>query len=834
MANIVSPDWVIKHLAKGVAAGPDTTQPGDNANKALKTAFLSKHFYDAAGGVVLPEPRLAGKYLSNDGTNLFWADAPAALPTINPTGDDGKVVVRVNGEFTYRHIVPHPYPAGQTLFNDGSNLVWRNLPDLPTVDPTDEGKVLVVENNTVTWKTLVSGGSTPLPETAGNTGLVLSNDGTALNDGASLRWSTSSGETEKPPGTVIGYAHAYSIKDDSGDNTFTLEASVYPDHLSVIGTLKDPGGDPYQVLQWGNTSVVSLDGSPPFGEWVEDGVFEFSRDCFVIATATQHIYANYDAGTGYTVAGDVYLVYDVDTGDGYRSFIVGGRAGVNFGSPYNPDHPPTVGGSFSCAITVATGDALSVKGLFVTVGGTGGTLDYGAIKTYVRPTFGILAMEGFPMPESEPMCNAAGEMGFGVGVYPYDLPEGFSELPGTRDIESEDYGNYQYSDGSIMVFVPKFYYRIGSPDAANYSKYGLNVIEVACGGEFADEAEANAAGYALHRAFKDGGEIKSGFFIDKYLASKDGTDSCKSIPNADPISLVAYSSYNPSRGMTGCTGILADAVVLSRARGVGRFNVASIFMYDALAKLCLAHGQAATGTATCAWYDAVGTNNFPKGCNTNFLGDYYDSSVTYARSYSTKPKTRAITNFAKTTHNGQASGVADINGSMYQAMLGLTMAGTSATSTASISTGDAYLLKPSVALASLTGGFGGSTDAWGTTDSLAANYDLINGFLPWGGTFAAVRFGNGSNQVFSGATSGTDYLRSWSGIGNQTGMSASGTNLFGSDRCHQYGRANLFPMASGNWADSALAGVFYRFWSHYRSLSSNTDGVGFRSAAYAN
>jgi hypothetical protein len=308
------------------------------------------------------------------------------------------------------------------------------------------------------------------------------------------------------------------------------------------------------------------------------------------------------------------------------------------------------------------------------------------------------------------------------------------------------------------------------------------------------------------------------------------------VQNGVPISLTTTAGYTTSNGMTGCTGILADAVVLARARGAGRFNVASIFMYDALAKLSLAHGQAATGTAACAWYDAAGTANFPKGCNNGALADVNDVTVAFTAAGDTgnskKPKTGSASNLAKTTHNGQVSGVADINGSMNQVMLGLTQAGTSATDNTRITTGDAYLLKPSVALASLTGGFGGATDAWGTASSLATNYDLISGFLPWTSAATTVYFGNGSNQVFSGATSGTDYLRSCSGIGNLTGMSATGTNQFGNDYCYQYGKSNLFPMASGNWDNSAGAGVFFRGWDNLRSYGNYY--VGFRSAAYVN
>lgn len=431
--------------------------------------------------------------------------------------------------------------------------------------------------------------------------------------------------------------------------------------------------------------------------------------------------------------------------------------------------------------------------------------------------------------------GVAGAQGFGVGEYLGTLPSGFSALAGTSDKASANYGNYQYTDGSVMVFVPKFYYRIGHASSPRYAAYGANAIDIASINDFADEAAANAAGYALHRAFKDGGAVKSGFFIDKYLASKNGTTSCKSVQNGVPISLTTTAGYTASNGMTGCTGILADSVVLARARGVGVFNVASIFMYDALAKLSLAHGQAAAGTANCAWYDATGTTNFPKGCNNNALADTNDATVTFTTAgdaaNANKPKTGSASNLAKTTHNGQPCGVTDVNGAMYQAALGITQGGTSATDATAIATGNAYILKSSIALASLTGGFGGTTDAWGTTSSLASTHDLINGFLPWTSATGWEYFGSGANQVFSSATSGTDYLRSCSGIANTTGMSAAGTNQFGADGNYRYGRANLFPLASGFWGSAAFAGVFFRFWNYHRSAGYY---VGFRAAAYGN
>ena len=403
-------------------------------------------------------------------------------------------------------------------------------------------------------------------------------------------------------------------------------------------------------------------------------------------------------------------------------------------------------------------------------------------------------------------------------------------MTGTTDPAHANYGNYQFTDGSIMVFVPRFYYRIGNAASPRYATYGANAVDVVGVDTYSTEAAANTAGYAMHRAFKDGGADKSGFFIDKYLATNVSTTSCKSIANAHPISLTTNALYNPSSAMSGCTGILADAVVLARSRGAGMFNCASVFMYSACALLSLAHAQAATATTYCAWYSA-GSTNFPKGCNNGALADTNDGTVTYAASYSTKPQTRATANFARTTHNGQECGVADLNGSMYQAALGITDFGTSGTDTTAHGNGNCYVLKASVALSSLTGGWDGTNDAWGNTTSLATKYDAVTGLMPWGATTGWTYFGNGANGVFSGATSGTSWLRTACGIQDATsGTSAGGTSQFGADGCYQYNGANLFAVCAGLWSYAASAGAFYRYWDYHRSVGNYN--YGFRAGAY--
>lgn len=426
--------------------------------------------------------------------------------------------------------------------------------------------------------------------------------------------------------------------------------------------------------------------------------------------------------------------------------------------------------------------------------------------------------------------------GAGMGLCPdanWLATLGLSAMAGTTDQAHENWGTYQHANGGVSGFIPKFYYREGDPADPAYATYGANTITIKGIDTFSGEVAANVAGYALHRAFINNGVEVPGFFVDKYLASKDGASSCKSVKNGNPISLTTNATYNPSSSMTGCTGILADAVVLARARGDG-WNAELAFQRDALAKITRWIAQHSTSTTHCAWYDPSGVTNFPKGCNTT-LKDVNDDTVTFTSAGAgdaNKPLTGSASNLAKTTHNGQVCGIADVNGAMYQVLLGVTMAGTSATDTTAITTGDAYVLKRSARHADLTGGWGGATDAWGTGANLATRYDLINGFLPWTSATGWEYFGNGSNQVFSGAVSGTDYLRSCCGIANATGMSAAGTNQFGADGNYRYGRANLFPLASGYWVYAGYAGVFYRNW--YTSRSYDYLSVGFRAAAYGN
>lgn len=287
--------------------------------------------------------------------------------------------------------------------------------------------------------------------------------------------------------------------------------------------------------------------------------------------------------------------------------------------------------------------------------------------------------------------GAAGTAGFGVGVAPV-TPSGFTLL--SAQPGNDNYGNYQYTDGSVMCWVPAFYYRIGHADNPTYAAHGVNSVDVQPESAFADVTAANAAGYALHRAFIDGGVVKRGVMVDKYMASKNAMGAgfvASSIKNGLPISTAA--AHNPIADLTACAGnnyFYALDAAHARDGVAGAVNPSSIFfcssrfVFSALALLSLAHGQAATAADYCAWYSAT-TTNFPKGCNNNALGDANDAAVKWeSDGYSNCGKTGSAgfgggagNVFAKSTHNGQNCGVADINGLMWEISTGLTCIATS-------------------------------------------------------------------------------------------------------------------------------------------------------------
>lgn len=403
----------------------------------------------------------------------------------------------------------------------------------------------------------------------------------------------------------------------------------------------------------------------------------------------------------------------------------------------------------------------------------------------------------------------AGQQGFGVGICPA-LPTGFTLMSGTKDIASDNYGNYQYSDGSVMCWVPAFYYKIGTGS----NGLAVNIVSIKGVDDYADVATANAAGYALHRMFYNSGAIKLGVFVDKYLCSNNG-GIASSVKNGSPLSSAA--DHNPFAGLTGAPANAYYGVIAAvKTRGAS-FFVNTRFIGVGLALLSLAHGQAATSATSCAWRDATGVKNYPKGCNNNALGSVDDAMLSFVSDgYSNCAKTGSANFFSKTTHNGQNCGIADLNGILWEIQPGITSDGT-----------NFYLLKTSADMAAVTAGNTLATDLWGAT-GIAALYDNI------GATYGALtasgstKYFGSTGQVLSDAVSGNAWAAAGAGIPLAGGV--GGTNNFGSDALWDYRTNDQCPVAGGDWGYGEGAGVWALYLGYARGFSSYA--VGFRVALY--
>ena len=184
--------------------------------------------------------------------------------------------------------------------------------------------------------------------------------------------------------------------------------------------------------------------------------------------------------------------------------------------------------------------------------------------------------------------------------------------------------------------------------------------------------------------------------------------------------------------------------------------------------------------------------------------------------YSNCGKTGSANFFARTTNNGQASGVADLNGNMWEVNTGLTSDGT-----------NFYLLKTSADAAALTGSNTLGTDAWGAT-GITANYDSL------GATYeslqargALVTYGS-ATQVFSAATTGTAWNAAGAGVPLAGGT--TGSNAFGNDGLWDYRPNELCVRSGGDWGYGSDAGAWAL--SLYDVRSNSYSYLGLRAASY--
>ena len=494
----------------------------------------------------------------------------------------------------------------------------------------------------------------------------------------------------------------------------------------------------------------------------------------------------------------------------------------------------------------------------------------------------------------------------GVGVAPAALlPAGFTPMPGCDTPGSENWGNYQYLDGSVMVCLPKTFYRINHAGNPTYASFSPNDIDVKFADTFASREAAALGGYALHRAFIDGGEEKAFVLVDKYKCSKQALGAgfvASSIKNALPLSTA--SDHNPIAEIT-AAGANNYAACIDAAKGrdgtdgvknvASKFFCVSVFIRSLLAMHALALAQRAVSPAQAAWYDNAMTTCFPKGCNNNALRDTNDSQVVYqSDGYSNCGKTGSGAPIERTTHNGQACGVADLNGLVWEVSIGMTCIATTKSITGATQANPCVLTVPGHGLTtgrviqvtsvvgmtqlneklytvtvltpdtiSLDGVNSTGFTAYGSAGSITYGSfytakesvrmrDFTSGTTlatdHWGATGVAAMMdevalplaaeAGGSSMtryVGSGAlssdTSGLGYILT--GIGHPkdvASLAADGADLFGKDYIYQYIRDQLCVRSGGTWSGGSAAGVFARGLVGTRS--SSYASVGLRCACY--
>ena len=388
-----------------------------------------------------------------------------------------------------------------------------------------------------------------------------------------------------------------------------------------------------------------------------------------------------------------------------------------------------------------------------------------------------------------------GQQGFGVGICPGKLPSGMSGIGNFTDLTSDTYGNYIYSDGSVMMWIPAFFYKIDAD----------MIVDIKPLSYFIDVLVANTAGYALHRAFYDGGTVQPGVFVDKFLCSNNG-GIASSIKNGNPLS--TYSSHNPINSPNGkLENALYGTIEAAKTRGTN-FFVNTRFIFAALALLSIAHAQTSQDSDFCGWYHPE--HNFPKGCN-NELGDVHDLDIRYkSDGFSNCGKTGSANHFNRTTHNGQNSGVTDLNGLMWEVTPGITSDGKRL-----------YVLNPNVSMKNVTGGVSAQTDLWGPK-GIKRNYDVLDASgLPSGYS----RYGSCLNTL-----SGDQEGMGWQLTGLGIALPGKNKTVPLSGSLWNYPGNHMCPLSGADWADGGNAGVFALDLSNGRSSSSS--GYGFRSALY--
>lgn len=341
-----------------------------------------------------------------------------------------------------------------------------------------------------------------------------------------------------------------------------------------------------------------------------------------------------------------------------------------------------------------------------------------------------------------------------------------------------------------------------------------NALVVAPADRFTDEADANTHGFYLMRGFIDGGKEYNGFFIANTLTTIDGITHDKLIKlnlgsctfSNSPILRAnsnAYSTEGDVWPHTNDNDNTARGNFITTLTGTN-YKCASIFAFAIISILSLIQGQYAFDTNQCAWYDENLVKNFPKGINTTEIKDYNDGFIIIKEpiSNTTGDVFTEELQYPKTTHNGSITGITNINGWLYNCLIGAV-------------NGGEYMLSKSKSIYDIT--IDDLDDTYSSNgcytgkslDNIVSRY--------WGGDKSSIPDMSGDNAYLCGL---------YSVSGNKVGNS----NEFGLDDGFRQKGWNL-SVFGGKHNSTYSAGVFAR-GNETKWSETNTSHYSFRAMAY--
>lgn len=327
-----------------------------------------------------------------------------------------------------------------------------------------------------------------------------------------------------------------------------------------------------------------------------------------------------------------------------------------------------------------------------------------------------------------------------------------------------------------------------------------NAMVVAPSDMFTNEADANSHGFYLMRGFIDGGQEQDGFFIANTLTSYH--------LSSHKTWLLLGVNIKRTEGLlfragTNATAAWPNNATATNAKGNfistladTKWQCCSIFAWAVISVLSLIQGQYTTDTVQCAWYDSTLVHNYPKGINST-TKDADDATVTSSTIDGSQGNVFVTQGYEKTTHNGSITGITNVNGWLYQCVIG--------------SWGDgSELLKRSASIYDITYD---NVDNSGAPFWEAHSTSNISG--QWGGTKSSFPDLTGADKDLFG-------------IYAFGGNTSRNSNEFGLDSHNRYS-GNSAVLVGGRYNGTTFAGVFSRSSNDWTGAYSHS---GFRAMAY--